>query len=201
MKNILSKWGGLCVISGSLLMGISNVIVEAQLAQNSVLFSNAILWGHGLLTFGIIGFALSILSKNNQKRVLFSTMLFVFANVLLGTGIGALILEASGDLNKTIEELIAGNTSVSVNFLVAHFGYVIGLLVLLATALGHSDFSNSNLYLFIVGTFLIGIGIFTPGWIFATGFALSLIGGVWLGVEMIGSESAASTSRVTAEKA
>lgn len=185
MLQALKRWGGFCLILGFLLMGTGNVLVEFELVTGYVILHNFVLWGHGLLAFGIVGLAASLVNDNNRTTVMSATMLFIFANVLLGSGIGLMILQSSGDITTTIEEVMGSNMWATVNFMIAHFGYVIGLLILLASAVGNPAYSKGSTYILIFGTILVGIGPFTPVVVFAIGFALSLIGGVWIGKELL----------------
>lgn len=185
MKQLFKKWGSICLILGSILMATGNSLSIFELVAETVLMHSMVLWGHGLLAFGFIGLAVSIMDKDNRIKVMGGALLSVFASVVLGSLIGSMILQSAGELSSSIDTLAAGNALLNANMFTAHFGYVIGVLILLTTALGSSVYSNSSLYIFIVSTLLIGAGPFTSDLVFGIGFVLSLVGGVWVGKQLL----------------
>ena len=173
-------------------MAGGNVLYESGLVTGSPFVHSLVLWGHGLLAAGALGLAESVVNSEIRVRVSGATVLFVFANVLLGAGIGLLILQSGGQITTSLDRLMGENTWLGINLLVAHYGYVIGLLLLLIPALAAAAHSNVNLYLFMAGTILVGVGPFGPPAVFAVGFGVSLLTGVWLGKELIDSAGAAA---------
>lgn len=192
MRHLVRRWGGICFLLGSVLMAGGNVLYESGLVTGSPFVHTLVLWGHGLLAAGALGLAESVVNSEVRIRVSGATVLFVFANVLLGAGIGLLILQSGGQITSNLDSLMGENTWLGINLLVAHYGYVIGLLLLLIPALAAAAHANANLYLFMAGTILVGVGPFGPPAIFTVGFAVSLLSGVWLGKELIDSAGAAA---------
>lgn len=184
MNQMIKKWGAICLILGSLLIGGSNAAIFFELTAETALMHMLVLWGHAFMAFGFFGLAVSIFNNENRTKVMGGTALGVIANVILAGMIGIMVMVGAGEIAGTGQELAERNAMVSANFYFAHFGYVIGLLILLTCALGHSAYSKYSLYLFIFATVVLGAGPFLPEAVFGTGFALTLIGGAWVGKEL-----------------
>ncbi len=185
MEQTLKKWGSYCLILGALLVGAANSAIFFDLVAETELIHSLVLWGHGFMAVGLVGFAASIMDNENRSMVMSGVFLTLFGSVLLGAVLGGLIYKSAGTMDATIEQIIGGTTLISINFMVAHFGFTVGLLVMLIAARGHSAYSNFSIYTLILACLLIGSGPFTSEMIFGIGFVFALVGGVWLGKELL----------------
>ncbi|MEX2599043.1 MAG: hypothetical protein WD533_05230 [Dehalococcoidia bacterium] len=201
-STVALRGGAVAAAGGGVVLAIGTVMNYVFASEVNVAGSALTAIGHIVLVFAFLGL-LVLAGGRSGPLAITGFVLGVLGTATMVGGVSLMIAGAGGVLTVAIEEVPSEVPAMLPFAAVAHFGFVLGFILLAVAALRSGAYPRPAAVLLLVANVLIGVdlGQFGNFYVFSAGVVLNAVALGWLAVTMWGAAATVRAANPTRVKA